>query len=309
MIAYTGNGAYCYANSLHMCLRAARIDVLPDPGFLECLTIMPFGASYLRLGDGPAFFPSPPGVDPDSGLSTALKSMGWACEERHGGGADEALGGLREALKYGPALIGRLDMGYLSCDPDRGHKQGADHFIVVLSVDHNHVRVHDPGGYPFAVLPTTDLMQAWQAQRIGYGKRPYNLRAAFRQVERVTRAEMLARTIPTIREEASEDPGGPIVYGSVQALRLVAEVFRDEVPAPFADEMIYFVIPLGARRCMDAAGFLREASLEDAANCAARKAKLFGQAQYHAVQGQWDHVADIFENLADAESKLISALW
>jgi hypothetical protein len=52
MTSYTGNGAYCYANSLYMALReaGAAADELPEPGFIECLTTMPFGTLYLRVG-------------------------------------------------------------------------------------------------------------------------------------------------------------------------------------------------------------------------------------------------------------------
>ena len=40
MTRYTGNGAYCYANSVYMALResGAAAAELPEPGFIECLT-------------------------------------------------------------------------------------------------------------------------------------------------------------------------------------------------------------------------------------------------------------------------------
>jgi len=41
--SFTGNGAYCYANTLHMTLLAAGgvSAAVPEPGFLECATVMP----------------------------------------------------------------------------------------------------------------------------------------------------------------------------------------------------------------------------------------------------------------------------
>lgn len=49
MVPYVGSGDYCYANSLHMSLlgSGASPDTVPSPGFLECLTTMPFGYTYL----------------------------------------------------------------------------------------------------------------------------------------------------------------------------------------------------------------------------------------------------------------------
>lgn len=81
-IPYTGKSEYCYANSLHMCLLAAGFAAgeLPEPGFLECLTTLPFGSMYERLEDGPLFFPSPIAMSPDTGLDRALDTLGWSCE-------------------------------------------------------------------------------------------------------------------------------------------------------------------------------------------------------------------------------------
>ena len=41
--AYTGNGPYCYSNSLHMCLTQAGMPAVPPVSLLECMTGMPFG--------------------------------------------------------------------------------------------------------------------------------------------------------------------------------------------------------------------------------------------------------------------------
>jgi len=59
---YTGNGAYGYSNSVYMALResGAAAAELPEPGFIECLTTMPFGTLYLRVGrDLLVYFSSP----------------------------------------------------------------------------------------------------------------------------------------------------------------------------------------------------------------------------------------------------------
>src|SRR5258708_39864081 len=57
-LSYTGNGAYCYANSLHMSLSSSGADPkdLPAPGFLVSLTGGPFVELYFRLYIGPLGF-------------------------------------------------------------------------------------------------------------------------------------------------------------------------------------------------------------------------------------------------------------
>ena len=63
-----------------MCLGAAGFDAVPGPGFLECLTTMPFGAGYIRLEQGALPLLSPVTVDPDAGLTRALAALGWTCQ-------------------------------------------------------------------------------------------------------------------------------------------------------------------------------------------------------------------------------------
>jgi hypothetical protein len=100
-----------------MCLLAAGFAAgeLPEPGFLECLTTMPFGSMYLRLDDGPMFFPSPCVTSPDDGLDRALDALGWSCElwcGAEGTSGAEAHERLRGALATGPVLVGPVDLGY-----------------------------------------------------------------------------------------------------------------------------------------------------------------------------------------------------
>lgn len=45
--AYSGNSAYCYSNSLHMCLQHTGMPHLPQVSLVERMTGMPFGACFL----------------------------------------------------------------------------------------------------------------------------------------------------------------------------------------------------------------------------------------------------------------------
>ncbi len=311
IIPYTGNSDYCYANSLHMSLLAAGAvqRELPSPGFLECLTTLPFGKMYLSLEEGPLVFFSSPEINPDSGLTLALKSLGWTCQERRGDQDDEALARLREAAKNAPVLVGPVDLGYLSYNPLHADLAGGDHFLVVLAVEQDHVLLHDPWKYPYAYLPIPEFMQAWRADRVGYRSAPYTFRTHFQQVEQPTRQEMIARTLPTIKANVQAEPEGPVVYGGVQALyRLIKDLRASKKPAELLSSLIYFVFPLAARRSLDAAAFLIEGDMPEAANLVQQQALLVGKAQYLAVHKQWGKVADVMERLAEVEQELVASL-
>lgn len=309
MVPYVGSGDYCYANSLHMSLlgSGANPDTAPLPGFLECLTTMPFGYTYLS---GPRLFFFD-GLDPDQGLTRAIETLGWTCRLERGGNEQAALVRLRAASLQGPVLLGPLDMGYLTYHPNYPLLGGADHFLVVLAVEEDHLVVHDPKGFPYATLPLDSLLLAWRAERIGYCDDTYTLRADFRQVEAVRRQEMIERTLPLIRSNLQRDPRGPGVYGSVQALRMLIDLLRAEVPEQLAEHLLYFALPLAVRRKLDAAAFLREGNQATAAELIDQQARLLGHAQYPGVQRQWASVAALLEQVAALGERLLAvcASW
>jgi hypothetical protein len=306
--AYTGNGPYCYSNSLHMCLTQAGMAAVPPVSLLECMTGMPFGASFLAL-DLPLFFPSPGAkTDPDRGLTRALETVGGECALRRFEDAGTAEAGFRAAVAGGPVLLGPLDMGGLLYDPLHEHKRGGDHFVVALALEGDRVRLHDPQLYPFAVLPLPDLMDAWSAKGIAYAPAPYTLRCDFRATRPVPEPAMLARTLDTAREMAAGVPAGPVAFGGARAFDRAAAVLRDRPPEPFTGMLVYFGLPLGARRCADAAGFFERIGKIEAARRMAEKGEAYGEAQYHAARKDWARTADAFDRLARIESQFAATL-
>lgn len=305
MVPYVGSGDYCYANSLYMSLlgSGASPDTTPSPGFLECLTTMPFGNTYLARPQ--LFFFD--GLDPDRGLSRAIEALGWTCRLERGGDEQKALRRLREALQQGFVLLGPLDMGHLTYHPNYPLLGGADHYLVALAVEEDHVVVHDPKGFPYATLPLDTLLLAWRAERIGYVTDGYILRADFRPVEAVNRQEMIRRTLPYIRSNLEQDPGGPDVYGGVRALRTLAQLLRGEVPVQLAEHLRYFALPLAVRRKLDAQAFLKEGNKPAEAALIGQQTRLLGQAQYPSVQNQWSSVAMLLDQVVALEERLIAA--
>jgi hypothetical protein len=317
--AFTGNAAYCFSNSLHMTLlgSGAAPGAVPESGFLECLTGMPFGKTYLPARR--TFWPSAPAFSPErgDGLAVAIETLGWRCETWYAGGtaadaaggADaEALARLRDGLRRGPALVGPVDFGYLSYSPHAAHLAGADHYVVALGLEADHLLLHDPAGAPYAVLPEADLLAAWRAERIGYKRGAYTLRTGFRQAERVPRQGMIERTLPLARRNAAADPGGPATYGGTAALARLAHDLRGEVAGALGAQLLGFSLPTAARRAVDAACFLAEGGRRDAAALLDRQARLWGRANAAATQRRWGDAAELVGQVADVEREVAEAL-
>ncbi|MBV6450432.1 MAG: hypothetical protein MHPDNHAH_01156 [Anaerolineales bacterium] len=305
--SYSGNSTYCYSNSLRMCLEQAGMDHLPDTGLIECMTGMPFGATFLQF-ENPLFFPNPTPIDPDSGVTRALESLGWTCELWRSDDADAADAKLREALRQGPVLLGPLDMGFLPYDPNRQHKRGGDHFVVALKLDGEVVQVHDPQLYPFAILPLDDLIRALYAMDLGYAKQAYTLRFNFQPQRRDTREKMLDAALQNARELIHAHPAGPVAYGGPNAFTRVAELLRQNPSDDFTGMLVHFALSLGARRSADAACFLEEVGETEAASLFITRAETFGKAQYYGAQQKWDDVAGLFDDLAQMEAEIAARL-
>lgn len=320
-VPYMGNSAYCFTHSLHMCLTHAKMPNVPSVGMLECMTGMPFGATFLQQ-ELPTFFPSPSGTNPDEGLTRALKAVGWTCDVCRFQDRDQAYAALRDALSRGPVLLGPLDMGFLTYDPNHAFKRGADHFVVALRVEGELLQVHDPQSFPFALLPIADFERAWNARGIGYSAAAYTFRSDFRVERIVSEGEMLAQTLDTAREvigSATRGPvigtgapgpvigsvaRGPVVYGGSEAFARVASLLRDDPPDEFIGMLLHFALPLGARRSLDAAGFFEAAGISEAARLSLAKAEGYGRAQFFAVRHDWQATAEVFDGLSSIEAQM-----
>ncbi|MCI0441256.1 MAG: hypothetical protein L0177_19310 [Chloroflexi bacterium] len=309
--SYTGNGAYCFSNSLHMCLSAISEEDAPTPSFIECLTTMPFGCAYIRSETGSVFFPSSPLWDPEKGLDLAIETLGWQCILHHGSSFDEAAKLLRSCLlDTGPVLIGPLTMACLTYNPNHQRVGDADHYVVGLSHTPETLVVHDPAGYPWASLPFTDFEKAWLAENLScaYKRGPFSFRSDFQQIGHPSRAEMQERTIAQIRERLSEGTDGPVEFGNAPALRRLAEDLREREQRGLNGMLAHFSLPLAARRSTDAAMFLENSGLSEAASIQVRIAKAYGRAASHAAGGQWRSVADVADDLAELQTKLAAVL-
>lgn len=274
MIGYIGNGAYCYANSAAMLLRSAGEDVAPSR--IEVLTGVGLGASL----EGELLFFNLPAAALDTGLSRAFRILGWDVKEKFcPEDGEPPLDELREELQTGPAVLGPLDMGELAYIPHHRNLAGADHYVLALSLEKDHLHLHDPAGYPSVFLSLDRLAVAWRADRIPYRRGAFRrwirpIRVAEPSEEEVQEAAFCYfRNLYRESRELAARTGKPV---GAEAIRSAA----DQVEAVGMTErqkghFVYFALPLGAKRSLDFTDFFNAVNPE-LTRLKREQARLFG---------------------------------
>jgi hypothetical protein len=296
--------SYCLIRCLNMVLAHQGHDY--PVAWLECVSGEPFGFVYIR-GDTEPF--AVVGYAYHEAGQHLLRALGYDYSFTSAGENDAtALATLDATVRAGPVAVGMLDMGYLTYAPDHERARGADHAVVVLARRPDAVIVHDPAGYPAAVLPLADFLQAWQ--RDIYTGKPYGLWRIGAQREAPSADAILdgaiahARALYTRSDEAVA-PGVMAHYGP-QALRLLAEDLRAQ-PERRLGALPYFNWRVSGQRCVDGAMFLR-ARLPEAAAIRWEQCQLYGEVQQSSTDASRFRVPDLLERQADLEAAFITAL-
>ena len=247
-VSFTGRMSYCLTRSLHMVLAHQGHDYPVD--WLECVSGEPFGFVYIR-GDAEPF--AVVGYAYHEAGQHLLRALGFDYSFTSAGENDAtALATLDAALRDGPVAVGMLDMGYLTYAPDHERARGADHAIVVLARRPDALIVHDPAGYPAALLPLADFLQAWQ--RDVYTGKPYGLWRIGEQREEPSVDAIWEGAVAHARElmGRSDEALAPrlMAHYGPNALRLLAEDLRAQ-PERGSWALPYFNWRVSGQRCVD----------------------------------------------------------
>jgi len=312
-VPYTGKSEYCYSNSLHMVLSANPVTgwSIPSPGRLECLSTMPFGELFLKGPRGLEFFLSPANTNPDLAVDLALDALGWTCQTFIGSSDTtprEALRRLQSATEHGPALVGPLNLGGLVQNPRAKYLRGGDHFVVAYAVDQEGVTFNDPFGFPHTWIPAPAFLRAWNVGRRGYWRGPFTVRWNFRPAKPATPRQAIRRTMPRVREALLADPGGPVAFGSLAALDQLRDQARKGLPPELRETLVYFSLPLGARRRLDAADFADDAGRSSLADLFREQSQVLGRSQFAAVSHRDREFARYVEQFRGVEEQVITSL-
>ncbi|CDZ32937.1 RADC family protein [Neorhizobium galegae bv. officinalis] len=302
-IPYVGSGPYCYTNSFAMMLGADA----PSTAVIEFATSSPFG---MQLLGGTLPFFDPYGWTPEAGFDAALDAMGWTSAVTKSNSEEDALAQLKLALSDGPVWVGPVEMGHLRHQPGMSGPIAADHYLVVLSVDDEGVRMHDPQGYPFSTLPLDDFLTAWRAESIDYGD-PYTMRTDFRRVRVVQEDDVIRASLPAALRWLSMKHPQHVLEGTVgndEAAHRLARMIEGGCSDDLRGHLIYFAVRVGARRLADAAACLARIDEADAAGIASEQALLIGSLQFPLVVGRDAEAAAILRKLAPTYPRLFSSL-
>ena len=302
-VPFDGRMSYCLIRSLQMVLAHQGHEY--PVAWLECVSGEPFGFVYVR-GNAEIF--AVVGYAYHEAGQHLLRTLGYDYSFTSAGENNAAaLATLDAALRDGPVAVGMLDMGYLTYAADHENARGADHAIVVLTRRPDAVVVHDPAGYPAALLPLADFLEAWR--RDVYTGKPYGLWRIGAQREWPSADAVRDRTIAHARElyaraDEAVAPGVMAHFGP-QALRLLAADLRAE-PERSLGALPYFSWRVSGQRCFDGATFLRE-RLPGAAAIRWEQCQLYGEIQaiYCARSSR---LPELLERQADLETAFISAL-
>ena len=308
LIPFRGNGPYCYSNTASMLLSSIGEQVSPQD--MEAYTCVGLGAFWLPKEK--LLFFSSMSNPPDLGITRALHLLGFSFEEKMTSDPGKPpFEQLRSDLSSSSAVLGPLDMGYLTHNPLHKRMMGADHFVLAYRFEKDGVLIHDPEGFPSVLLPFRQLELAWRADSIPYRRGHYRYWTRPRRVRRPSQDELYDSTLKSFKEVYSEAENLAAKQNwtiDAKAITTLSKHLKQGKVSPTERGfMVFFSLKLGARRALDFASFFGSKNPE-LARMKERQAELFGAAQTFAVQKKWTKVADSLEHLAQVETEFRDAL-
>lgn len=307
-LPYVGNGAYCYANSTSMLL--GHIGENVPPSKIEVLTGVGLSASLKKKG-GFLYFNNQT-LLPDLGISRVLEILGFDCQNKVSKTEENfPIDELKKDLTKMPAILGPVDMGYLSYNPRHKYLKGTDHYVFAYEIKGEEVFLHDPAGFPFVSLSFEDLREAWKANGISYKRGYYRYITDVKRVSSPTEKDMYNTALDYFRSlysEGKEKTSKAVWLVGKDAIFYVAEkVKRNGLTEDEAGHFAHFALPLGAKRALDFASFF-DYQDKNLASLKRKQAQLFGEAHTRAVEKNWGLLAKALGQLADIEESFQSEL-
>lgn len=307
MVTYVGNGAYCYANCITMLL--ASIGEKISPSQIEVLTGVGFGAVW-EESEKVAWFNGK--LTPDEGVDNALKLLGLTVVENSiRADGSNAIEVLKEEIWNGPVIVGPLDMGMLTYNPNHANLLGCDHYVLAYAIDEQFLYLHDPAGFPHVTLPIHLLSEAWRAEHVQWKRKPYQMWARPSRINSPSEDELAGQALSYFKSlyvstiEWAAQYHKTVNSGAIRTFSLA--VGNHDFTHGGVGNMKYFLFQLGARRAMDAAEFLKKHD-PPLAKMKAEQARIFGTCHSHAVREDWSALSEALKNLAILEDQIIGKL-
>ena len=297
MQMYFGDVSLCYSYSLAMALDAYGYDFKVE--FLEAIMVMGNGASIVKEDEQHPLVFFDNGM-PDLSISHSLKILGFDFEEfylKDGTEVDleEIKGKLESFLSNGPVVLGPLDMGHLTYNPNHTILYGVDHFVTVYDIDDQYLHLHDPAGFACMKVAFKDILEAWKAEAIDYKRGSYSMWGNFKKVKSPSQTQIYQETARIMRDR--------YVDGQNDVLECYAKAVAENGLNTEQKQLHqYFSFKLAAVRNLYLSKFLKDHDPEGA-RLKEELATLFGQAHLSCLKEDYQELAHLLYQIAEVDGR------
>ena len=293
MQMYFGDVSLCYSYSLAMALDAYGYDFKAE--FLEAIMVMGNGASIVKEDEQHPLVFFDNGM-PDLSISHSLKILGFDYEDfylKDGAEVDleEIKRKLETFLSNGPVVLGPLDMGHLTYNPNHTTLYGVDHFVTVYDIDDQYLYLHDPAGFACMMVAFNDILEAWKAKAIDYKRGAYSMWGNFRKVKTPSQTEIYQETARIMKTRYLDGQSGVLECYA----KAVAENGLNTEQKQLHQ---YFSFKLAAVRNLYLSKFLKDHDPEGA-RLKEELASLFGQAHLSCLKEDYQELAHLLYQIAE----------
>ncbi|MCY7080666.1 peptidase [Streptococcus oralis] len=297
MQMYFGDVSLCYSYSLAMALDGYGYDFKAN--FLEAIMVMGNGASIVKEDERHPLVFFGNGM-PDLSISHSLKILGFDYEDfylKDGAEVDleEIKRKLETFLSNGPVVLGPLDMGHLTYNPNHTMLYGVDYFVTVYTVDGQYLYLHDPAGFACMKVAFSDILEAWKAEAIDYKRGAYSMWGNFKKVKSPSQTEIYQETARIMKNR--------YLNGQSGVLECYAKAV-DENGLNTEQKQLhqYFSFKLAAVRNLYLSQFLKDHDPEGA-RLKEKLASLFGQAHLSCLKEDYQELAHLLYQIAEVDNR------
>ena len=297
MQMYFGDVSLCYSYSLAMALDSYGYDFKAE--FLEAIMVMGNGASIVKEDERHPLIFFDNGM-PDLSISHSLKILGFDYEDfylKDGAEVDleEIKRKLETFLSNGPVVLGPLDMGHLTYNPNHTILYGVDHFVTVYDIDGQYLYLHDPAGFACMKVAFSDIIEAWKAEAIDYKRGAYSMWGNFKKVKSPSQTEIYQETARLIRARYLDGQSNVLTFYA----KAVAEHGLNTEQKQLHQ---YFSFKLAAVRNLYLSKFLKEHEPKGT-RLKEELATLFGQAHLSCLKEDYQELAHLLYQIAEVDGR------
>lgn len=295
MQMYFGDVSLCYSYSLAMALDAYGYDFKAE--FLEAIMVMGNGASIVKEDEQHPLVFFDNGM-PDLSISHSLKILGFDYEDFYlKNGAEVDLEEIKRKLETflfnGPVVLGPLDMGHLTYNPNHTILYGVDHFVTVYDIDDRYLYLHDPDGFACMKVAFNDILEAWKAEAIDYKRGAYSMWGNFKRLKTPSQTKIYQETAKIIKSRYLNGQNGVLKCYA----KAVAENGLNTEQKQLHQ---YFSFKLAAVRSLYLSKFLKDHDPEGA-RLKEELASLFGQAHLSCLKEDYQELSNLLYQIAEVD--------